>query len=49
MWFTVFTAYYDAASKEEATDSPLVVAGFVATEAGWIEFERAWRTALEVC
>jgi hypothetical protein len=44
----LFRGYFDAASKEEFPDQPLVIAGTVATETGWAEFNRAWVTALEI-
>ena len=38
----ILNAFYDAASKEEIADEPLVVAGLVSTEEQWVAFERAW-------
>jgi hypothetical protein len=40
------TAYYDAASHEKKVDSPLVVAGILATDEAWTEFHRGWRATL---
>jgi hypothetical protein len=43
----VYTAYYDASSKEEAVNTPLVVAGIAATEDKWIQFESDWKRVLD--
>lgn len=40
------TCYYDASSKEEVLDKPLVLAGIAATEAKWTQFEEKWATIL---
>lgn len=43
----VFTAYYDASSKEEEVNKPLVVAGVAATEDRWTQFESDWKRVLD--
>jgi hypothetical protein len=43
----IYTGYYDASSKEEIVQAPLVVAGLGASEAKWIEFEPSWEAVLK--
>lgn len=45
-FFMIYTAYYDASSKEEKVDAPLVVAGIASTEEKWIQFEDDWTRVL---
>ena len=47
-WFAVLApvAYYDASSKEEVSDRPLVVAGLLADQPHWEEFDREWERVL---
>lgn len=40
------TCYYDASSKEEVHDRPLVLVGVAATEAKWTLFEERWAAIL---
>jgi hypothetical protein len=40
------TSYYDACSKEEVRDRPMVLAGVVATEGNWTRFEERWASIL---
>lgn len=41
-------AFYDASSHEKAIDKPLVVAGIVAREEQWTEFNHAWNRTLDL-
>jgi hypothetical protein len=43
----VYTAYYDASSKEEIVDVPLVLDGIAASEAKWVQFEAVWSRVLD--
>lgn len=41
------TAYYDASSKEEVADRPMVVVGIAATVDQWERLERDWASVLD--
>lgn len=41
------TCYYDACSKEEVLDRPLVLVGIAATVDKWTQFEERWADALQ--
>lgn len=42
----ILIAYYDASSHEGDESEPLVVAGLLATQESWVEFDRAWSQVL---
>lgn len=43
-----FNIFYDASSQENVESEPLVAAGLVSSQEGWIEFERAWNRLLDI-